>query len=125
MPTKAQIRKQEHDDEMRVVMGECALTAREAESFLASAHMIGRQLHALYERQCNGHQKPNGDWDEEASNRDDAREEKLEARLRKLFADAGLGLYLNGDPRGNPVGILTPKTGRYNTMGGAEAGWRL
>lgn len=125
MPTKAEIRKQEHAEEVRVVLGECALTPREAESFLASAHVIGRQLHAIYERQCNGHQKPNGDWDEEAAARDDGREEKLEACLRKLFKDAGLGLYLNTDPRGNPVGILTHKTGRYNTMGGRECGWRL
>lgn len=49
----------------------------------------------------------------------------LEAELRSMFAERGLGLYLNPDPRGNPVGILTPATGRYNTMGGREAGWRL
>lgn len=96
-----------------------------ASAALVWIHKIGRELHRIYERQCNGHQKPNGDWDEEAAKRDEMREEALEAELRSLFSSFGLGLYLNGDPRGNPVGILTPKTGRYNTMGGAECGWRL
>jgi len=100
-------------------------TQEEAEKALTTIRSIGKSLHRIYERQCNGHQKPNGDWDEEASNRDDKREERLEAKLQKIFDKFELGLYLNTDPRGNPIGILTPKTGRYNTMRGKEAGWRL
>lgn len=105
--------------------GREGLTYVRATFLLASMTAIGGTLHRLYERQCNGHQKPNGDWDEDAARADDALEERLEERLRKVFAEAGLGLYLNGDPRGNPVGILTPKTGKYNTRGGREVGWRL
>lgn len=119
MPTKAQIRKQEHAEEVRLVLAECDLTPREAERFLATTHTLAKQLHALYESQCNDDLGTVGN-----ANRD-SQVRALEGRLRAHFRAAGLGLYLNGDPRGNPVGILTPKTGRYNTMGGHEAGWRL
>jgi len=111
--------------EIIMAEGRYGMTKTEAARYLATMTATGATLHRVYERQCNGHQKPNGDWDEAASNADDRLEEKLEARLREVFKVAGLGLYLNGDPRGNPVGILTPKTGRYNTMGGREDGWRL
>lgn len=97
----------------------------EAVNFVNLAEDLAAKLHRIYERQCNGHQTPSGEWDEAAAQRDEAREEALEARLRKEFKAHGLGLYLQGDPRGNPVGILTPKTGKYNTMGGRECGWRL
>jgi len=86
-----------------------------AEAFLQG--VIGRavRLHRLYETACN-----------RDLNKREAREvEEIEAVLRDDFKAHGLGLYLNGDPRGNPVGILTPKTGRFNTMGGREDGWRL
>jgi hypothetical protein len=97
----------------------------EARTAIQMIRFHARRLHAIYERQCNGHQTAAGDWDEAAANADDDREEKIEKRLHAIFAQHGLGMYLNTDPRGNPVGIMTPKTGRYNTMGGRECGWRL
>lgn len=35
----------------------------------------------------------------------------------------GVTLELGGDPRGYTVKLMTPKSGRYNTWGGAECGW--
>lgn len=87
--------------------------------WLSQVERIGAELHRLYEGECSVDLGTAGN----ATRR--SRAESLERELRSLFAKAGLGLYLNSDPRGNPVGILTPKTGRYNTMGGAEDGWRL
>lgn len=117
--TKTEDRKREHAEEVRVVLAECDLTPREAERFLARAHTLGRQLHALYEGACSV------DLGETGNANRDSRIRSLEGQLRDHFRAAGLGLYLNSDPRGNPVGILTPRSGRYNTMGGREAGWRL
>lgn len=87
--------------------------------WVASVERAAIELHRLYEGQCSTDLGPAGNATR------DSRVRSLESQLRHSFASYGLGLYLNGDPRGNPVGILTPKTGRYNTMGGAEAGWRL
>lgn len=77
------------------------------------------RLHSLYEGMCSVDLGAKGN---------DLRQrlsDQLERELYSLFAERGLDLYLNPDPRGNPVGIMTPATGRYNTMGGREAGWRL
>lgn len=117
----------ERQDALNVILaeGRDGITEREADRLLLAAVRIAGKLHRIYERQCNGHQTWDGKHDEAAAQRDEADEEKAEAQLRQLFAQAGLGLYLNADPRGNPVGIHTPKTGRYNTMGGRECGWRL
>lgn len=73
------------------------------------------RLHNIYERACN----------EDLGELGERLTRQLESEVRCAFIDKGLGLYLNSDPRGNPVGILTPKTGRYNTAGGRGAGWRL
>lgn len=103
-------------------------TAASALNFLETVRGLGKRLHRIYVRQCNGYQRRVGDtWGENtpARERDEADEASLEAQLRAHFAGASLGLYLNTDPRGNPVGILTPKSGRYNTMGGRSVGWRL
>ena len=107
------------------MIAEAACSRTRAVEFVREAERLGARLHAIYERQCNGHQTWDFQWDEEAAKRDDRREETTEQRVRDLFARTGVGLYLQSDPRGNPIGILTPKTGRYNTMGGKECGWRL
>lgn len=73
------------------------------------------ELHRLHTKACN----------EPLTSTDQTRVSAFERQIAADFKNHGLGLYLNRDPRGNPVGILTPKTGRYNTMGGAECGWRL
>jgi hypothetical protein len=106
----------ERDDALRVIFEEAPhLPASEAAAFLDAVLSLAKRLHRLYEAECNAPMSP-------------AQRNALasyEAQLRAHFDGAKLGLYLNGDPRGNPVGILTPKSGRYNTMGGREVGWRL
>jgi hypothetical protein len=96
-----------------------------ASAALSKVYKLATTLHRLYTEQCNGYQTADGRWDEECTKRSEKQSEAIEAELRALFESHGLGLYLQSDPRGNPVGILTPRTGKYNTMGGAECGWRL
>lgn len=106
----------ERDDALRVIFEEAPhLGASEAANWLDTVLSLAKRLHRLYIKACN----------EPLSSTDIQKTDLYERQLRDHFAGAKLGLYLNGDPRGNPVGILTPKSGRYNTMGGAESGWRL
>lgn len=93
------------EDTLRVTVGR----------WLVNIDTKARELHRLYEKACN----------EPLTRRDEERTDELETAIKAAFKALGLGLYLNGDPRGNPVGILTPKTGRFNTMGGSSVGWRL
>ena len=51
------------------------------------------------------------------------REKQLESRLHALAAEIGVTLSLGGDPRGFTVKLMTPKSGKYNSWGGAEDGW--
>jgi hypothetical protein len=89
--------------------------ARKINAWLDAVEARAMELHRRYTDACN---RPLIAYEE-------SRIQFVEDFMRGTFARVGLGLYLNGDPRGNPVGILTPKSGRFNTMGGAEAGWRL
>jgi hypothetical protein len=91
------------------------MTAGRAEAFLDQARVKAVALHRLYVAECN----------RELTAREQERGAELELELARLFKAHGVGLYLNSDPRGAPVGFLTPNTRRFNTMGGAEAGWRL
>lgn len=112
----------EREEVLTIIRAEsdCVWTDQSAMcAWLADVETAARKLHKLYESACSDDLGSKGNAAREVQTRE------LEERLTRAFALAGLGLYLNGDPRGNPVGILTPKTGRYNTMGGAEAGWRL
>lgn len=98
-----------------ILEGREGIAPAEARSWVEAVEARARELHRRYADACNRPLRP----DEES------RIEQLEGFMRCTFERMGLGLYLNGDPRGNPIGILTPKTGRYNTMGGRECGWRL
>jgi hypothetical protein len=90
-----------------------------ARRWLKAVEDMAIELHALYDSACSTNLGPAGNATRAS------RTGSTERSLKRMFAIAGLGLYLNGDSRGNPVGILTPKTDRFNTMGGREAGWRL
>lgn len=111
---------QERRDTLDVILAESALkSVWHARRWLNDVLLLAQRLHTVYEGQCSKDLGPAGNANRESARRN------LESQLRFKFREVGLGLYLNADPRGNPVGILTPKTGRYNTWGGAEAGWRL
>jgi hypothetical protein len=110
----------ERRDALDVIVAEGSLKSLwHARRWLNGVLSLAHRLHVVYESQCSRDLGPAGNANRESARRN------LESQLRFKFREAGLGLYLNSDPRGNPVGILTPKTGRYNTMGGAESGWRL
>lgn len=102
---------------LSVILDEGApdLTGETAAKFLTAVETAAIHLHELYIKQCN----------EPMTAQQVGHIGDIEETLRQAFAAYGLGLYLNRDPRGNPVGILTPKTGKFNTLGGREAGWRL
>ena len=83
--------------------------------------------------QCNG--CPSNHWAMSAD-RDGMEQEwedELLADRERLFAEALViikefckdwSLYEDTDPRGGSVGIVFP-SGRYNSRGGAECGWRV
>jgi len=50
---------------------------------------------------------------------------KAEEKVRITLAPYGLAASIGGDPRGSQIHILTPRTGRANTLGGREAGWAV
>lgn len=115
-------------DAVKIVMDEASPpfgSPDQAADWLAQVEHSARLLHRIYVRQCNGYSPRQYAYPERAEARDERDARRLETALRAMFEERALGLYLNADPRGNPVGIHTPRTGRYNTMGGAECGWRL
>jgi len=91
----------------------------------AKLESFQRQLRAVNERQCNGYTNGRGDWDQETEDRDIRRADRVELQARELAARYGVAVSVQGDPRGSALHIKTPKTQRYNTLGGAESGWAL
>jgi hypothetical protein len=65
----------------------------------------------LHERQCNGYR----------NDADEAKDDRLEKRLRqglaRVCATLGLQARINGDPRGCAIRLLLP-SGRSNSMDG-------
>lgn len=92
---------------------------------VAELEALQRQLRAIGVRQCNGYQAPGGGWDEVAADRDEKREARLQVKALEIAKPYGVGLKFGGDPRGSALRIMTPKTGRANTWGGAADGWAL
>jgi hypothetical protein len=85
---------------------------------------IERALRAIFTRQCNGYvHERTGREDEAGKLRDERREAKLRAEAEELAKRIGLSIHFNGDPRGAAIKIHTPRTGAYNSFGGAEDGW--
>lgn len=112
--------KAERAKAVEIIMAEGALkSVWHAQRWLTPVLTRAHRLHELYESECTDDLGTSGNLNRQSKIR------QLEGILKARFKEAGLGLYLNGDPRGNPVGILTPKTGLYNTMGGRSDGWRL
>jgi hypothetical protein len=119
--------QRERREAVGVVMAEASREISEARAleWLDGVEAAARTLHRVYVRRCNGYSGRDYAYPEQIRARDNRMADRELDYLRQVFGELGLGLYLNGDPRGNPVGILTPKTGKFNTWGGAEAGWRL
>lgn len=87
-------------------------TARDALEFL---RQFSDQLNAIDTRRCN----------EPCGPEVDVEERRLELRARTLAAEYGLTLIRQSDARGCALAIATPKSGRFNSVGGAEAGWYI
>lgn len=88
---------------------------------LANAHMT-RSV-----EQCNGptdrERAARGfDWDEWEETRA-ASERETERRILAIAETIGARVKLGGDPRGFTVKLMMPKTGAYNSWGGAEEGF--
>lgn len=76
---------------------------------------ISARLNELDTRRCN---EPCGE--------DVAREvRRLELQARTIAAHYGLTLSRNSDPRGSALKIATPRSRRFNGMGGEEDGWNI
>jgi len=80
----------------------------------------GATLGAIAERQCNGHQTWNGDWDEKAAKRDEAKEERIETAVSKLCKEFDCVPDFQGDPRGATLKIKVP-SGKTNDWGQTNA----
>jgi hypothetical protein len=88
-------------------------------TFVAALQTMSTTLQRVYERACNGYRS-------DVVRGVDAHTEKLVlARAEQGLRAFGMTMYVNSDPRGRALGFHTPKTGRYNTMGGREDGWRV
>ncbi len=77
--------------------------------------LCARKSADLALKYCNG---PWNDFDQRA---DDANDDKIR-QLARVF---GVNIQIDGDPRGLTLKLKTPKTGRYNTLGGRETGWGI
>lgn len=123
-------RERERAEALQIVFleGREGMEAVEAANFLNSVLSLARRLEAIYLRRCNGYGTAANGWNQNdpvAKAADDAAEQNIICAIRAHFDGAGLGLILNEDPRGCALGIATPKSGRFNGMGGAADGWRL
>ena len=91
----------------------------------AELERLAATLNLLNERECNGHQTPDGRWDEAAAKRDEAKRERLKAKVADLLKPYSVTPRFGGDPRGAALKLATPGTAKYNTMGGREEGWAV
>jgi hypothetical protein len=55
----------------------------------------------------------------------DRADAKAAEKARDALAPWRVAVRIGGDVRGSQIHILTPRTGRANTMGGREAGWAV
>lgn len=87
-----------------------------AKEFRAIFHTILQMTHEyqlLAVKACN----------EELSEKDKRRELEIEKWLSERGSYLGIVFTFNGDPRGYTIKMKTPRSGKYNTWGGAEVGW--
>lgn len=94
----------------------------------AAIRVLTREAHvhmACAVAQCNGPETPLDkaqSWDEWEANRA-RREAECEARIGKAAQSIGATVRTGGDPRGFTVKVMMPRTGAYNSWGGAADGF--
>ena len=79
-----------------------------ADAELDSLHRWEANLHTISERQCNGYQDRRGDWDQQAADKDERKEEGITARVTALIESKGSAVDFQGDPRGCAIRIKLP-----------------
>lgn len=79
------------------------ITREQYEWFLKYAN----KLHRIFENQCNGYQDINGNWDQEASDKEETIEEKLKEKINREAKKLGLFTFFQGDPRGGSLYLDT------------------
>jgi len=105
---------------IHLFMKHATLTGSQTEGDLHRAAVrllrYGATLGRLAEEQCNGYQDWKGNWDERATQRSEAKEERIRAKAEKLCAQFGCHIVTQGDPRGNVLKIQVP-SGYTNDWG--------
>lgn len=98
----------------------------------AKLESLQGRLRNYAERQCNGYSGgyrgaayPTQAMADEAEARDEAQAEKLRGKALAILSPYGVKAHFNRDPRGSAIKLATPKSGQYNTFGGAETGWAV
>ena len=81
--------------------------------FAVAFEKCERILSAINTRAC----------DRAVAPRDASRQKSTCAKVADMAAQLGISIQFDDDPRGSSVRIMTPKSGRYNSWGGAESGW--
>jgi len=68
---------------------------------------LSRQIHRINEQDCNGYSDFKGNWDEKAEQRAEKRKQKLLKKASELAESLGFKIYLQGDPRGIALYLIT------------------
>jgi hypothetical protein len=92
-------------------VGPTGIGSQDTRERINAAHRLlryGATLGCIAERQCNGYQTFNYEWDEKAEKRDEAKEERIQSKVQKLCDAIGCTPVYQGDPRGNVLKIQVP-----------------
>lgn len=92
---------------------------RDAIKTAAALESIERSLRRMAVYACNF------PLTEERLAAEDRRASQLFKRVDVLLRPWSVGARFGGDVRGSQIHLLTPKSGRYNTLGGNETGWAV
>ena len=77
-------------------------------SFARGLMYYGATYGAIQERQCNGHQDYQGNWDKQAADKDERKEEHLRSKVSKLCKEFACVAVFQGDPRGATIKVKVP-----------------
>lgn len=102
-------------DEAKPPEGESSVSLSRLSQDIERLRKLAQELERLNLNACNYG----------LSARQETRAENVRANLNEICAVHGIQAITQGDPRGAAFGIICPKTGRYNSWGGAESGFRL